>query len=208
MTDHVTGKTLPTKKQIRTEVREHFLALSSAERDARSEAACRALYDRFLRDAGAMKVGLFLSMKAEVETAPLLRLLSGEGGEPRCRLLVPRCDDGVTIRFYPLGDRSDLVVNRYGIPEPGCPVEEAEVPDFLVVPGVAFSRLDGGRVGHGAGFYDRYLAKHRDEIRFRAGLALGFQIYDRVPTDPHDFPLDAVAWEGQVALFPRENRAL
>ena len=39
-----------------------------------------------------------MSMKNEVQTAALISILSEEDSR---RLLVPRCDDGETIRFYP-----------------------------------------------------------------------------------------------------------
>lgn len=200
MTKITVREPLMTKREIRSLVRKSFKALPSEERDARSEQACRSLFETYLKDAEPMRVGLFMSMENEVQTAPLIRMLT-EGGKHR--LLVPRCDDKETIRFYPMGDISGYEMSGYGIPEPTCPIEDEEVPDFLVVPGVAFSHLDGGRVGHGVGYYDRYLSKHTGEIKFVIGLGLEFQIFDLVPVDPHDYPLDAIAWEGNVVVFPK-----
>lgn len=189
---------LPSKREIRSLIRTRFSDLSDNERDERSAEACRSIYETYLRDTDPMTVGLFLSMPSEVQTAPLVDALLHDG---RHRILIPRCDDKETIRFYPMGDEAGMKRSRYGILEPTCPIEAAEVPDFIVVPGVAFSRYDAGRVGHGAGYYDRYLSLHQDQIRFAIGLALEFQIMDRVPTDPHDYPIDAVAWEGNIVVF-------
>jgi 5-formyltetrahydrofolate cyclo-ligase len=189
---------LPTKREIRSLIRSRFADLSDDERDARSEEACRSIYETYLRDADPMRVGLFLSMPGEVQTTPLVRDLQRDG---RHRILIPRCDDKETIRFYPMESEETMKRSKYGILEPSCPIESAEVPEFVVVPGVAFSKYDAGRVGHGAGYYDRYLSRYHDRIRFAIGLALGFQMMDRVPTDPHDYPLDAVAWEGNVVVF-------
>ena len=186
-----------TKKEIRTLVRDHFRVLSPEERDERSARACRSLYEKFLRDRQEQSVGLFMSMKNEVQTAALISILREEGSR---RLLVPRCDDGETIRFYPMGDISCYELSGYGIPEPTCPIEDEEVPELLVVPGVAFGRRDGSRVGHGVGYYDRYLTKHASELRLVVGLGLEFQIFDTVPTDPHDYPLQGLAWEDGTAL--------
>ena len=186
-----------TKKEIRALVRDHFRVLSPEERDERSARACRSLYEKFLRDRQEQSVGLFMSMKNEVQTAALISILRAEGSR---RLLVPRCDDGETIRFYPMGDISGYELSGYGIPEPTCPIEDEEVPELLVVPGVAFGRRDGSRVGHGVGYYDHYLAKHASELRLVVGLGLEFQIFDTVPTDPHDYPLQGLAWEGGTAL--------
>lgn len=186
-----------TKKEIRVLVRDHFRVLSPEERDERSARTCRSLYEKFLRDRQEQSVGLFMSMKNEVQTAALISILREEGSR---RLLVPRCDDGETIRFYPMGDISGYELSGYGIPEPTCPIEDEEVPELLVVPGVAFGRRDGSRVGHGVGYYDRYLEKHASELRLVVGLGLEFQIFDTVPTDPHDYPLQGLAWEGGTAL--------
>lgn len=187
-----------TKKEIRSLVRDHFRVLTPEERDERSTRACKSLYERFLRDRQGESVGLFMSMKNEVQTSALIRTLREEGSR---RLLVPRCDDGETIRFYPMGDISGYELSGYGIPEPTCPIEDEEVPELLVVPGVAFGRLDGSRVGHGVGYYDRYLAKHASELSLVVGLGLEFQIFDTVPTDPHDYPLQGLAWEDEAVLL-------
>ena len=67
----------------------------------------------------------------------------------------------------------------------------------MLVPGLAFDRW-GGRLGRGAGFYDRFLAS------LRAGRAAGTRVAlmgvcfeeqwtQRVPTEPHDVRVDWVA---------------
>lgn len=79
------------------------------------------------------------------------------------------------------------------------------------MPGVAFSR-NGGRTGHGMGYYDKFLTQmftanpHRlDETSRRnisaklatkktilLGLAFKEQIVDEVPLDPWDILLDDI----------------
>lgn len=78
--------------------------------------------------------------------------------------------------------------------------------DLIIVPGVAFDR-QARRLGHGKGYYDRYLTA-MDRWRHGFGLppaktlalALQPQILDEthagiaeVPTEPHDRVLDAIA---------------
>jgi 5-formyltetrahydrofolate cyclo-ligase len=62
-------------------------------------------------------------------------------------------------------------------------------PEVLFVPLVGFSDR-GGRLGLGAGHYDRWLAAHPP--RLAIGLAWDCQLVDDLPTEPHDHPLDAV----------------
>lgn len=70
------------------------------------------------------------------------------------------------------------------------PSDSAELtPEVLFVPLVGFSDR-GGRLGLGAGHYDRWLAAHPP--RLAVGLAWDCQLVDDLPTEPHDRPLDAV----------------
>lgn len=62
-------------------------------------------------------------------------------------------------------------------------------PEVLFVPLVGFSDR-GGRLGLGAGHYDRWLAAHPP--RLAIGLAWDCQLVEDLPTEPHDRPLDAV----------------
>lgn len=86
--------------------------------------------------------------------------------------------------------------------------------DLFLIPGVAFS-YEGGRLGHGKGYYDQYLSRHFkiypqryaaitdefsiiDKVRNNktALIGLGFkeQIVDctELPLDNHDFRLDLI----------------
>ena len=66
------------------------------------------------------------------------------------------------------------------------------VPDFLLVPLLAFDRCSY-RTGYGAGFYDRTLAALPG--RCRLGVAYAAQELDEVPAGAYDEKLDAVATE-------------
>lgn len=76
--------------------------------------------------------------------------------------------------------------------------------DLVILPGVAFT-MNGGRLGHGRGYYDKYLNKlfqmypHKSTLQNEKQtvlMALGFkeQIMDedKLPLDPHDYPLDLI----------------
>jgi 5-formyltetrahydrofolate cyclo-ligase len=64
--------------------------------------------------------------------------------------------------------------------------------DLLLVPGMAFT-AEGHRMGHGKGFYDRYLARPG----FRAvtfGICFAEQQVAHLPLEPHDKPVQRVFW--------------
>ena len=66
----------------------------------------------------------------------------------------------------------------------------ASWPDVVIVPGLAFS-ADGQRLGQGGGWYDRYLARIRDDC-LTIGACFREQLLADVPTEAHDVTLDVV----------------
>jgi len=72
--------------------------------------------------------------------------------------------------------------------------------DMLVVPLVGFDS-EMNRIGQGRGHYDALIARLRAEHPeiVVVGLAFLVQLVDRLPTEPHDQRLDAVATE--VGIF-------
>jgi 5-formyltetrahydrofolate cyclo-ligase len=87
-----------------------------------------------------------------------------------------------------------MAVGAFGIIEPtGEDEVGADAIDLMIVPARAFT-LGGDRLGRGGGFYDKYVALEG----FRAvkyGVAFGCQIFDSLPTDPHDIAVEAVFTE-------------
>jgi 5-formyltetrahydrofolate cyclo-ligase len=74
-------------------------------------------------------------------------------------------------------------------------------PRVLLVPLIAFD-LEGGRLGYGAGYYDRTIAGLRAHGQVTAiGLAYDVQRVDAVPADKHDQPLDAVITPSGIFWF-------
>ena len=189
-----------SKKEIRAEAKRRIGLLSPEDQARLSEEAGRRAADYLdrLHLPDGTRIGLFINIKgAEIETRPLIDRLQNTG---RYRLLVPRVDDETTIRFYPYDAEAPHVISGYGIWEPLAPLSEALVPSVILVPGLAFDR-NGGRVGHGKGFYDRYFATHPEEIRLRIAFAFSCQTFETVPTDPNDHPMDLLITDKETVLF-------
>lgn len=62
----------------------------------------------------------------------------------------------------------------------------------VIAPGVAFDR-HGARLGHGMGYYDRYLAGMNEVAVL--GVCYAWQVVDEVPTDEFDRAMDKVIYE-------------
>lgn len=71
------------------------------------------------------------------------------------------------------------------------PPEQAEamIPEVLFCPLLGFTS-QGGRIGYGAGHFDKWLAAHPP--RLAIGLAWDCQLEESLPLEPHDVPLHAI----------------
>ena len=104
------------------------------------------------------------------------------------------------IRQYP----EEVEPGAYGIPEPKKEFirrVDPDTVDLFVLPGVAFD-VHGGRLGYGAGYYDRILvgtAPSRDFLRVSLiALAFELQLVDRVPSSVHDVRVHKIVTEERV----------
>ena len=97
-----------------------------------------------------------------------------------------------------LADIESFPPSRWGIPAPAREaLEDGSQLDMVVVPGLAFDKI-GGRLGQGAGFYDRYLAKIQqlkgEGKVWLVGVTLDELMVERVPRDSLDFIMHHVLW--------------
>jgi 5-formyltetrahydrofolate cyclo-ligase len=88
------------------------------------------------------------------------------------------------------------------VPEPiGSEIPaQADDIDIILLPMLGFDR-QGGRIGYGAGYYDRFLAQRR--YLKKIGIAFACQEMDRVPTDENDIRMDCIVTEQGVVYAGR-----
>ncbi len=124
------------------------------------------------------------------------------------RVATTYCDGDDLVPVQILG-LDELEPGAFAVPEPlerlrGLTERRIDLGeiDLVIVPGVAFDR-SGGRLGHGKGFYDRFLgrAKRANRELLTVGLAYECQFVDEVPCDQHDVPLNWVVSE--LATYAR-----
>ena len=138
--------------------------------------------------AAADCVALYMAVRGEVDTRLILEDCIGRGR----RVLVPAvCGDRMVFR--PALSADQLQPGCFGIPEP-CPSgpdHDASTAALIVVPGVAFD-LAGHRLGHGRGYYDRFL-DHRERKGHLVGLCHEFQIVQEpLPVEGHDIRMEII----------------
>ena len=66
--------------------------------------------------------------------------------------------------------------------------------DLVFVPGLAFD-LKNHRLGRGKGYYDRFLKTLPAHVK-RWGLTFDFQLFNSIPVDGSDAPVDKVITNG------------
>jgi 5-formyltetrahydrofolate cyclo-ligase len=154
----------------------------------------RRLADRFLSEipvpSGAT-VSAYVAIGDEADPAALLHALRARGQT----IALPRvAGRGKPLDFHRYDAGQSLVPGGFGLLEPARDWPQIE-PDILVVPLLAFDARFY-RIGYGAGFYDRTLAKLR---AVRDVLAVGFafagQEFETVPHDENDQRLDWIVTE-------------
>lgn len=171
-----------TKQQARAAARARWQALPPAQIatwGAAMAAATAAL--PVWRAAGS--VFCFVSLPAEPDTRPLLRLALRQGK----RLLVPRMlPERGRMEAVPVAGLGALRPGRCGIAEPppgGGLAAPGLPPDTLTIVPCLAASPDGVRLGRGGGYYDRFLAGYRGRRLLWCPTAL---LFPRLPADAWD----------------------
>ncbi len=115
--------------------------------------------------------------------------------ESKFTFLLPKIQDGNSLKFIKWKERDILLVNKFGIPEP-YKIQQNFLPDIVLVPLLAFD-LNKNRLGYGKGFYDRYLKnlKRLNKKMEAIGVAFSFQICKKIPSSKYDFQLNKIFTE-------------
>ena len=181
------------------------MALARRKALAREARACltERLANEGLRLAELWTPGVvsaFHPIREEPDSLALLAALT-EAGYPTALPVVAERGTHLTFRLWRPGEPTML--GGIGIPEP-LESAPAVMPDLLFVPLACFDRR-GHRIGYGAGYYDRSLARLRATKRIHAvGVAYGVCEVAAVPYEAHDQSLDAIVTE-QETIFVRER---
>lgn len=138
----------------------------------------------------AESILLYLHMPTEPATDRLVARALADGK----RVYVPKCVGPGQMIAVRIRDTADLVPGAYGIPEPRDLSQTAGAAemDLIIVPCLSAAR-DGRRLGHGAGYYDRFLAGYGERT-----LCLCFErmLCGEIPVTALDVRMAEVCTEG------------
>ena len=172
-----------------------------ARRDAVPAMQRRALSERIIPQLlaleayrGARCVMAYASFGSEFETAGFVTEVLAQGKT----LVLPRIERGDrTLHLHAVADpASQLAPGVWGIPQPRaglCPPIPASQLDFVLVPGVAFTRRCE-RLGYGGGFYDGFIRSlgRRPPL---VAAAFALQVVPALPVSETDQRVDLVVTE-------------
>jgi len=165
-------------------------------RAAKSRAACERLWSlpAFQRP---VNIFIYVSYRSELAT---LEFIEEALERDNCRVVVPSTIPNVGLEAYEIRDMAeDLAPGYCSIPEPvigrALPFDPARI-DLVILPGSVFD-LQGGRLGYGGGYYDRFLQNDAPKAR-RVALAYEMQLVAEVPMLPHDQRLHGIVTENRT----------
>ncbi len=174
------------KATLRKAVKEFCL---SETQKARSDTLLLQRFLAFPQLLRSTHVLLYYGVGAEPDTAALLAPLEKAGKVTA----LPRCLSGGAMEARRYLGPDQLVPDPFGIPQPdeSCPVLAPDAFSLILVPALCCDER-GYRLGHGGGYYDRYLPRSR---AVTVALCRDALLRPHLPTEAHDVPVDIVLTE-------------
>ena len=149
----------------------------------------------------ARRIGIYLANDGEIDPSLLTDIALKAGKHCFLPILHPLKENRLYFGQY--SANTELVPNRFGIPEPKLNHTRIASPwslDVIFMPLVAFDR-QGNRMGMGGGYYDRTLAfmasgdKRQPKL---VGLAHSVQEINQVSQQSWDIPLHLIATNQEI----------
>ena len=187
-------------KELRTKVKEKISKLSRRETEESDKKILHQIKS-LAEYKNADTIFCYVSTEKEINTIPLLQEILDSGK----RLGVPKCTGKGIMDAYEIQNLEQLKIGSYGILEPGeeCDIilDPTEI-QFAIIPCISCNRK-GERLGHGGGFYDRYLEKMPEDCE-KAILCRESLMCDEIPTEEQDERMDLVISENGIIRIKKE----
>lgn len=134
----------------------------------------------------AQSVMLYMALPGEPDLKPIM----DEAFRTEKTVLLPRCEDKVHMTAREYNSDRALQKSSFGIwePLPSAPMVDPAEIDLILVPGVAFD-ASGRRLGHGRGYYDRFMVGSSAK---KIGICFSGRIFHSVPAEAWDIQIDAL----------------
>ena len=181
------------KNQLRKELKSLRNRLSKEEVAAKSSSICRKILSTAAyRNAGTVFAYLAFGNEVNIDGVINDALQKGK------TVCVPLVTGAHTMQAVQLKALADVQIGAYGIrtAAQNAPVIAPQQIDMVLVPGVGFD-LSGGRMGMGAGYYDRFLPQCANAVK--TGITYDILLRSKIICDEHDVLMDYIITESQAA---------
>ena len=194
------------KKELRTKVKKKISKLSRRETEESDKKILHQIKS-LAEYKNADTIFCYVSTEKEINTIPLLQEILDSGK----RLGVPKCTGKGIMDAYEIQNLEQLKIGSYGILEPGeeCDIilDPTEI-QFAIIPCISCNRK-GERLGHGGGYYDRYLEKMPEDCE-KAILCRESLMCDEIPTEGESYKypdtFDIIVLRDGVAVSIRDKK--
>ena len=180
----------------KNEIRRKIKGLRVVMPESSRKNAAEEVFSRLEKTAAFMladRIMMYHSLPDELSTHEFLSKWSG-----RKKFYLPRIN-GVDLEVLPY-EESRLELGSFHIEEPtGNEVTDPMEIELVVVPAVAYDKK-GARLGRGKGFYDRFLKSTKAT---KVGVCYDFQLYDELPTEPHDIGMDIIVTQKTTIIIKK-----
>jgi 5-formyltetrahydrofolate cyclo-ligase len=172
--------------QTKANLRKHYRdLLKSVDFVSQSKKIVRTLTESNYF-AEAKNILLFASTDSEVDIWPIINSIDLFKDKT---FYIPFVN---SLEIGRVKDKSDLVQGPHNI---YIPINANSFPfdgmDLAVIPGISFDKA-GYRLGHGSGWYDKFLAIHKGQIKHTVGVCFKMQLRPSLPHNEFDIKVDQV----------------
>lgn len=183
---------MAAKEQIRAELSQKRDAINTDSYNRAEE----EIFQQLKQMGPVAERGYFYGYYPLGRELSLLKFLSWalEAGK---RVALPKVD-GDEMDFYEITSLKEVEKGSFGVMEPVTKKRVNWQEAVCLTPGVGFDR-QGNRIGHGAGYYDKYFSRHPRLVK--VGIAYDFQIVEALPTKKNDIPMEYLVTPKQVSVI-------
>jgi len=187
-------KTSLLKQQLRQQAASTRNQLTSRQRQVYSAQIMQYAREYLLLNS-IQRLLTYKALPAEVNTDALL-------ANDALDVYVPRMLDDCDMTWVAVDATSQWKQVGFGVFEPsqGKLWQPSSSKTVLFCPLLGFD-TQGNRLGMGKGYFDRWLAKHGENIDV-VGLAFSCQALPKIPVEQHDVPLATIITEHGVLSCP------
>ncbi len=177
------------KEQQRNDVKKKLISMTTETLMEKSIAVSQCLQSMASVESSETIMS-FLPLPLEVDLHAIMQAWI-HSGKTVCVPVVNWESNSMQAGLLTSLDPNAFLETRHGLFEPKeRQVIPADSIDVVLVPGLAFDS-QGGRLGRGGGFYDRFLSRVRPPLAI--GVGFECQVLDQITLEDHDHLLTAIA---------------